>query len=349
MGIVRAVAALVTLCAAESALTGTPHIVVYGSTPGGVVAAVAAARSPGSAAVTLVDPYARVGGMCSSGLGATDEGDPAAIGGYSKEFFLRVARVYNCSATEPQFHFEPHVAEAVFLDMLSSAGVKRVRTGPVANVSFGAALRVSTLTTVDGQVFIGDVFIDGSYTGDLAAAAGVTTTWGREARSAYNESWAGRREPFGVNFDSKQFTPLDAAGNLLPLMTTRLSAPLGSGDDRVQGYNYRLCVTQNRSNLLPFPPPANYNASTWEALRREAQANITSPDFTAFVSAVPVPNGKYDLNNGDFVSTDATGLSWPYPNASYEDRAAIDTAHREYMLEFFYFLQVRGRGWVVCM
>jgi hypothetical protein len=49
--------------------------------------------------------------------------------------------------------------------------------------------------------------------------------------------------------------------------------------------------------------------------------------------------GKYDLNNGDFVSTDATGLSWAYPNATYAQRAELDIAHREYMLGFFHFLQ----------
>ena len=82
------------LCAAVVSAGITPRasqrIVIYGSTPGGVIAAVAAARSPGAPTVTLVDPYARVGGMCSSGLGATDEGDTFAIGGYAREFFVRV-------------------------------------------------------------------------------------------------------------------------------------------------------------------------------------------------------------------------------------------------------------------
>lgn len=248
--------------------------------------------------------------------------------------------------------------------MLAGAGVTRVKTGPVANVTVAAG-RLLRLVTTDGAAFSGDAFVDASYTGDLAVAANVTTTWGRESREMYNESWAGRREPFEASFDTKAFSPLDAAGALLPLMTTRISAPLGSGDARVQGYNYRLCVTQNASNLLPFPAPATYDPATWEALRRQAQPNITAPDFGAFVSLGALPAAKFgacarppprvtapaapdlsplcgasaDLNNGDFMSTDATGLSWAYPNASYAARAALDAQHREYMLQFFYFLQ----------
>lgn len=62
-------------------------VLVYGSTPGAVMSAVAAARR-GSRTV-LVDPAARVGGMCSGGLGQTDKGNPVVIGGLAREFFTR--------------------------------------------------------------------------------------------------------------------------------------------------------------------------------------------------------------------------------------------------------------------
>jgi hypothetical protein len=322
-------------------------VIVYGSTPAAIAAAVGAARTSTTATgttasatdVVLADPSPRVGGMVSGGLCATDEGIPAAIGGVGLEFFRRVGKAYNRSATAPLFRFEPHVAEAVFLEMLLEANVKYVASGVVTQATVRDG-QIASFATASGLEFSGPnaVFIDASYDGDLVRAAGVSYTWGREPGSLYNESWAGRVEPFSDTFDFHNISPLDDRGNLLPLLTNRLAAPLHSGDFLAQGYNFRLCVTQQADNRISFPAPRTYNASQWELLRRFV--NITSPDFTRFAGPVPLyVAGKYDLNNGALVSTDATGLSWGYPNAStYEKRAAIADAHREYMLQFFYFL-----------
>src|SRR5262245_55995986 len=96
-------------------------VVVYGGTASGVIAAVAVAREGKS--VSLIEPGRHVGGMVSSGLGATDFGNRAAIGGYAREFFDRIREYYitKYGAPSPQvkdcsggFHFEPHVAEQVF-------------------------------------------------------------------------------------------------------------------------------------------------------------------------------------------------------------------------------------------
>lgn len=184
---------------ASAAPAPTNRVIVYGSTPAGVVSGVAAARA--GANVTLIDPAARVGGMCSGGLGHTDVGDAFAIGGLAREFFVRNARRYNASATEPLYFLEPHVAESVFLEMLAGAGVARVQTARVASVDFSGT-HISSLATLDGGRFAADVFIDASYEGDLvmragAARAALEWTFGREARAVYGESWAGRREPFG--------------------------------------------------------------------------------------------------------------------------------------------------------
>src|SRR5205823_12600482 len=96
-------------------------VVVYGGTAGGVIAAVAAAREGKS--VVLLEPGKHVGGMVSGGLGATDTGNRAAIGGYAREFFTRVRDYYtkkygpkseqvkDCS---DGFRFEPHVADLIF-------------------------------------------------------------------------------------------------------------------------------------------------------------------------------------------------------------------------------------------
>src|SRR5262245_22640133 len=67
-------------------------VVVYGSTPGGIIAAVTVAREGKS--VVLLQPEKQHGGMITGGLCATDTGNRATIGGYSREFFDRVRAYY---------------------------------------------------------------------------------------------------------------------------------------------------------------------------------------------------------------------------------------------------------------
>jgi hypothetical protein len=290
--------------------------------------------------------------MCSGGLGHTDIGDTFSIGGLAKEFFLRNAQFYNASATTQEFMLEPHVAESIFIAMLADAGVAHVRGARVERVNFGSGPNggriVNATTGVPGELLSADVYVDASYEADLLLRAGdanpaLRYTFGREARDAYDESWAGRREPFGDPFDFRPFSPLDTSGELLPLMTTRISAPLGSGDAHVQGYNFRLCAVRGgRSNPnwapMPDPAPGTYDPSQFEALRRFASLpGVTSVDD--FIGPGAVPNGKLDVNNGCLISTDATGLEWPFPNASYATQDAIVAAHKAYTIAFFYALR----------
>lgn len=322
-------------------------VLVYGSTPSGVVAAVAASRM--GANVTLVDPSPRVGGMCSGGLGHTDVGLDFAIGGLAHDFFLRNARHYNATAIDPEYMLEPHVAELVFMEMLQDSGVKYVRGSRVDSVRFVADIsRIESMTTTTGINFAADVFIDATYEADLITRASLsnpalTWTFGRESRQTYNETWAGRREPFGRPFDFRPISPLDAAGDILPQLTTRISAPVGSADSLVQGYNFRLCAvykSENPGNFLPMPDPSpgTYNATSWEALRRFAALPGIS-GVNDFIGPGPVPNKKYDINNGCLISTDATGLQWRFPNASYAERDAIVDAHRAFTIAYFYTLR----------
>src|SRR5689334_15704833 len=67
-------------------------IVVYGGTSGGIAAAVQAARLGKS--VVLIEPDKHLGGMTTGGLGATDIGNKAAIGGLSREFYQRLKKHY---------------------------------------------------------------------------------------------------------------------------------------------------------------------------------------------------------------------------------------------------------------
>src|SRR5262245_56361659 len=188
---------------AASAQSRSCDIVIYGGTAGGVAAAVQGARM--GKAVVLIEPGRHIGGLTSGGLGATDIGNKAAIGGISREFYRRLGAHYaddrswkfqkreaykegRRAADEAEiWTFEPHVAEQILRAMLDEARVpvlmqKRLelkdrvqRTGN----------RITAIRLEDGTTIAGKMFIDATYEGDLMAKAGVTYTIGREANSEH--------------------------------------------------------------------------------------------------------------------------------------------------------------------
>src|SRR3954466_13655817 len=122
-------------------------VCIYGGTAAGVAAAVQGARVGENAGVAEFGNH--LGGMTSGGLGATDIGNKAAVGGIAREFYHRVALHYaednawrfetrddyfkhrsarptatNLSALETtMWTFEPHVAEDIFFTVLNEAKV----------------------------------------------------------------------------------------------------------------------------------------------------------------------------------------------------------------------------------
>jgi len=204
------------------------------------------------------------------------------------------------------YKFEPHVASRVFDAVLAEANVS-IRRGRVVRVDVDRAVSgtavLRALHTDDGVVHRGTSFVDASYEGDVMALAGVAYTWGREPPSEYNEPWAGvRRQPEPLCPPVVQFqNPVPhttASGALLPLITSD-PAPPGGGDKTVQAYNYRLCLTQNKSNWLPVPPPDSTSVysrpETWELLRRwvAVRAAAGSPVQLEEVLAIhPTLHGK---------------------------------------------------------
>jgi hypothetical protein len=317
-------------------------VVVYGGTAGGVIAAIAAARDGKS--VLLVGPGKHVGGMVSGGLGATDTGNRQAIGGYSREFFDRVRAYYvqKYGADSPQvkdcsdgFHFEPRVAEAVFRKMLEEAKVT-VLPGKPLRVVRKTGTRIDSIVT-DQDIYAGTVFIDASYEGDLMAKAGVSYTVGREPKSKYYESLAGVQVRSPAHQWPVPVSPRGADGQLLPgVIPGPIDVP-GSGDRKVQAYNYRLCMTNVPENRVPFPKPKSYDPARYELLARYLEAK---PDLTVrnLMNPVKAPNGKTDTNNNGPFSTDHIGANWDYPDADEATRAKIIQDHVDYVQGFFYFL-----------
>jgi hypothetical protein len=315
------------------ASTVETDICVYGGTSGGVTAAVAAARLGKSTALLLFNNH--VGGMSSGGLGVTDKGTASSIGGLAAEFYSRVGSAYGSGS--PVYYFEPHVAENVFWQMLNQAGVHVYTNQRLASVTMSGQ-KLTQITMEDGTVYRAKEFIDTTYEGDLMAMAGVTFTWGRESSSTYGESYAGIQFPSG----SYNYDPYIVAGNpasgLLPLLQPGSPGTPGQADDRLQTYNYRLCLTQTAGNQIPILPPANYSEAQYELVRRYLVARGPVQLNQLIDVQTIIPNGKTDINANGELSTDYLGGNYGYATNNYAGREIIRQAHEDYIRGLLYYL-----------
>eukprot|EP01012_Entosiphon_sulcatum_P030129 TRINITY_DN3698_c0_g1_i1.p1 TRINITY_DN3698_c0_g1~~TRINITY_DN3698_c0_g1_i1.p1 ORF type:complete len:541 (+),score=81.78 TRINITY_DN3698_c0_g1_i1:22-1623(+) len=331
---------LLVACFAFAVRAAEFDVVVYGGTPAGVAAAVAAAREGGGHLKVglVVPPPHRIGGMCSGGLGATDKGNTSVIGGFSFEFFEANGRAYGRNLT---WNLEPHVALEIFQKFLSEAGVSVQYTDNVASVA-RVGTRISAFTTVDKLTFAGKVFIDSSYEGDLVARSNISYTYGRESRQQYNEPLAGNLGRAEGHQFAVAVNPFGPDGKPLPFVTAGPPGTPGEADQKIEAYNFRLCVTQNKTNLVPFPKPADYDPAQWELARRWYIATVAAggkPPNAPSCNVQQVPGDKADMNNCGPVSSDVIGpYAWEYPEASYERRQQLWQLHQSYTQGLLWFM-----------
>jgi hypothetical protein len=194
----------------------------------------------------------------------------------------------------------------------------------------------------NGRVFQASIFIDASYEGDLMAQTGVSYTWGREAMDQYGESLAGVRPKDPNHQFDFPVSAYDEEGNLLPEIESGPRGELGAGDRKIQAYNFRMILTDEKDNRVPFPRPRDYPPKRYgllahflsEFLRREGRP----PRVDEILLPRVIANQKWDFNNRGPFSTDYIGKNWEYPNASYQRRAEIWQDHIDYTQGLFYFL-----------
>src|SRR3954470_8033067 len=103
----------------RAAETVKVDVCVYGGTSAGVITAAAVAKEGMS--VILIEQGRHLGGLTSGGLGKTDFGNKAVIGGLSREFYKRLGKHYN----QPEvWTFEPSVAEKLFNDIIAENKIR---------------------------------------------------------------------------------------------------------------------------------------------------------------------------------------------------------------------------------
>jgi len=338
-----AMAILLTGVANAQAEPATVDVIVYGATPGGFCAAVAAARE--GASVVLLEPTAHIGGLSTGGLSFCDSNQMvrATLMGLFHEWHVRIVKEYTdrglkapydpTNKNQARWTYEPHVALRVTLAMLDEAGVTVLTDHDLQSVVKDGP-RIVLLKTKRGD-FTARVFVDGSYEGDLMAAAGVDWTIGREGRAAYGEPLAGKQYPK----PGMAINGFDESGKPLPLVTVTAREDEAAGDSNLMTYSFRLCLTKDPRNKVPMIEPASYDPARFELIRRYLKAG-GDPNQVGF-DPYPLPAGKFDGNNSISrqFSLGLVGGGVGWHAADEAGREKIWEAHKQYTLEFIHFLK----------
>ncbi len=349
----------------NSGTTRQSDVIIYGGTAAAVTAAVQVKKMGKS--VIIVSPDKHLGGLSSGGLGFTDTGNKSVIGGLSREFYQRLYQHYQKpenwkwqkqaeygnkgqgtpamdGSNRTMWIFEPHAAEQVFVDFIKENNITVYRDEWLDRSKKGITMKngeIKSFKTLSGNTYQGKMFIDVTYEGDLMAAAGVSYHVGREANSVYGETWNGVQA--GVfqhgHYFKKPVSPYKVPGDpksgLLPEISSEPIALNGSGDNKIQAYCFRLCMSNDPNNRVAFPKPEGYDPARYELLLRVFDTGWRE----TFEKYDNIPNHKTDTNNHGPFSSDYLGKNYDYPDATYERRQEIIKEHEKYQKGLLYFMQ----------
>jgi len=324
-------------------------VLVVGATPGGIAAAVAAAR--GGASVILLEEMNHIGGVVSGGLTNADIRKKAAVGGLFAEFSRRIkdhySRTYGdgspqVAACRGGHMFEPRIAEQVYREMLAEqANVRlilghRVVAADVADATggtrpavrgkridgappndFGAIVKIVAITAQnllkkDEAIRIRSrVFIDATYEGDLAALAGVPYRIGRESRATFGEPHAGK---IYVRFGDRHPLP----------------GSTGEADNGIQAFCFRFHMTTDKANSVPVEKPPDYRRDDYRHLLADIGAGKIT-QLRQAIQLIPMPNGDFEVNSDHphpdtgvpSESLDLAEENWGWPDADPGERDRI--------------------------
>ena len=328
-------------------------VVIYGGTSAGIIAAVETSRSGKS--VVVINSHEHIGGLTTGGLGQTDTGNKKVIGGISREFYKRIKSYYADSnnwkyetlseyinggqnrtvrGENAMWTFEPKAAQSVFQDLINENNIP-VMYNERLDLENGVVKENGKITAIQvesGKIIKGRMFIDATYEGDLMAVAGVSYTFGRESVSQYGESLNGvqtnqaKYHQFEDDIDP-YIEKGNPASGLLPNINDNPGAE-GSGDKKIQAYCFRMCLTNEAENRIPFEKPDNYNELEYELLFRSLEKGYIGPFFIMS----KMPNRKTDANNLGCFSSDFIGRNYEYPDGDYQQREQIIIDHKNYQM-----------------
>jgi len=309
---------LQTCCLLTMAQGRSYDLVIYGATPAGIAAAVAASNQGKSS--VILDPHKQSGGMMTSGMSNLDFRTYESLGGFCWRAMSAATEHYRTTYGDDSqalrdcwqgLNYEPKIMAEIFSKMLKKAQVRVEMAHLLQAVDKGQrqadiqSITVKNLTTGETQQFEGKVFIDASYEGDLMAMAGEEYVIGAESRAQYQEPHAPEK-----------------------------------ANKHVMAYNFRVIVTQDSANKIPFHKPVGYKRKDFAQLRK----GFKTGRFTTLkevIQVLNITNQKANLN--DRYNTNAEGFmvyedSDRWPEATHEMRQKIRESARLKAQGYFYLL-----------
>lgn len=341
------------LLLAFAAQTSQPDLCIYGASAAGITAAIQARKM--GRTVLLLEPGRHLGGITVEGLGSSDIDNhwfrnSPAVGGLAAEFYRRIGAAYG--KNEPVYKFESSVAERVLLAWLKEHEVP-YQTNAQLRSATKQGTRLTHLTLENGQRIGAAQFIDASIEGDLLHAAGCRTVIGREANSQYGETKNGIRAEntyrnFEVRVDPYWRPGVRSSGVIPTIQDEPLGTP-GAADHRLQGYCFRMCLTKNPANRIPFAKPAGFDRKQYEIYYRYVQAG-----GQLFRPNPNLPNGKTDQGSWHDLSANLYGMNYAYPAGSPAVRRRVYDEHLHFTQGLVYLLATdpafggHWKDWGVC-
>ena len=310
-------------------------VVVYGTTPGGIAAAVSVARR--GRKVLLVGPKGHVGGMAASGLCTTDAVRRHLFGGLMLEF-VELVRAHYLARREacPRdwelcregWFYEPSVAEAMFRRMVEEEpNVTLQLRGQLTGVEMaGKEIAAAVFALADGTTLRAKaaLWVDATYEGDLAAMAGAGFRVGRESAAEFGEPLAGIRY-----MDWKTGREIETAMS-------------GEASQAIQAYCARSIFTNDAKHRVPVEKPDSYERHLPDLLPllddfRTGRVKNVSQVFPRR----EMPGKRFEANGNieGLTSFNCPGANWEYPTAGPGYRQYLDDFHREHAASLVWFLQ----------
>jgi hypothetical protein len=323
-------------------------VCIYGATPGGIVAAVAAKQE--GCSVVVVEPGRWVGGMLGAGIKpAQDCADKRAVGGLTKSKIFALGHRPDVIRQ----NFAAWLQEEK-ISVLFEHRVQRVEKNGAAIAKLVLelappgpdAVPAAVAKQKDAAAITAKIFIDASYEGDLLAAAQVKYAVGREAAAALGEKLAGVGPTTNWTPIDPYQVPGDPKSGLIPFVDADHGLPKGAADDYTQAYNYRYYITREPEKRAPFGVPAICQAKDFEVVRRYVKFLVREHQGDTAKLAKRLreifpgwPNsGDHNYKRESLVTIAPLGVSRFYQDGDWAARARVWRLHKDYLAGLHHFL-----------